>query len=430
VRMALRKYGDYQERPRINAGPQNGTAAQEGMTGIQRDGNGNVTGGFDRYGRGFGTKRGNEGFSPQAAADLEEYSGRDGTRSPAAGGQRAAGSVTPRLDAGPRTPGLDARDAGSPAKPVASPYAEGDDTVAAPAGSSLLKSRLALYQEMQGAGRNGLTQEMQDRAAALGVKPASWKRVAAGLPATGAATATAPSPAPTGSTGPLPAMPSVHPVQPPVSAKSPLVAQAEAVRDVSRTLEAEKASRPPETRLPLSGVDPVGTSAPTSMIPVGSDTRRPTPPAMVPRSEDSVSTSPSEPSKTPLRMSPTLQKVANSYPSSSFPQGMVKPQSAKPSWQPESPPQASVAGPPAPAAQEPAKSSGLIRDSNPVTFRPTAKAAYDSREKQVADQNSAAKREYLRQWNQAPNLIDSLGDDSGLNKAYKSIRTFARGYSY
>lgn len=65
-----------------------------------------------------------------------------------------------------------------------------------------------------------------------------------------------------------------------------------------------------------------------------------------------------------------------------------------------------------------------------ATFTPSEKDITSQRSKQVSELRKKAREEYNAEWNKAPNLSDSLGNDSTINKAYKSLRTFARGYSY
>lgn len=181
---------------RIDTRPQNDPAVASGAYGLHRDTRGNVIGGYDNYGRPFGTKARNGNvpaptFQPQT---------------PAQATPPVAPSATPRLDAGVQTPGLDsnprqpvrytsaAQIAGEQQEAARAGALRGDFGIAAKERADNLEGRKSLFRDMQVVGRGGLTPELRQRAAALGVDERGWNNATGKLTAAPASIA-APAPA-------------------------------------------------------------------------------------------------------------------------------------------------------------------------------------------------------------------------------------------
>lgn len=126
-----------------------GEAKEFGIRNTHRGMNGEIIGGVTAGGQRFGTKV--REMAPQLSASATA----------------APQSATPRLDAGPQTPGLDS----NPAQPTN------------------LDKRKSLFREMQVAGSGGITPEMKQRAASLGVKRGGWDSATSKLTAAPAAVA-------------------------------------------------------------------------------------------------------------------------------------------------------------------------------------------------------------------------------------------------
>ena len=316
--MSRSRYGyDPTPRKRIDARPQNSTATQIGMTGVHRDTSGNVIGGYDRYGRGFGTKDSGEKFVDPRA------------------------SITPRLDAGPRTPGLDARDgiggsampneqgivtmtpeqsaARGLATPGAVPPPSGRPTPAwraidrAPDGSALLKDRQALYTDMQKAGSGGLTPDMQARAHSLGVSDAAWRRTAAKVPQAPAALIPPVTP-------PVAAAPTPPPPQ--AAAAPDIVTRAQNLQDAAKLAQA--AAPAFHVADPYRGINPASdaivakATGPTPTGPTAATPNLPIPPnpiASVRAKTSPVDVSPTLPD-TPASIAQQMPPVPQAQPTS------------------------------------------------------------------------------------------------------------------
>lgn len=224
---------------RIDTRPQNDAATRVGLRNVHRDTRGNVIGAVTAEGRPLGTM-GNpnragtsSGFKTAAAAAPSQSA-----QPVATPGWR--GSATPRLDAGPQTPGLDAQ-----APPVASNLAR----------------RQSLFADMQKAGAGGLTPEMSQRAKQLGVDGAGWRRGVAKLTAAPAAPAAfAPAaapvaiPPPTSITHTAASVPATA-----VATRSPMVEKAIALRDIGKLAASYTPSTPaaPVAQAPRFAVPPV-----------------------------------------------------------------------------------------------------------------------------------------------------------------------------
>lgn len=166
---------------RIDTRPRSDAAVAAGMRNLHRDTSGNVIGGITAEGQGIGTRS-------------SKY------RQTGGGG----GSITPRLDAGPRTPGLDAWHASNDNRPQGPSFAQQDAAAKQASAASgafgkgaqqkaqNLAGRQSLFRNMQTAGAGGITQSMEDQAAKLGVKRSRFRQVAGGIPAAPAAIAARP----------------------------------------------------------------------------------------------------------------------------------------------------------------------------------------------------------------------------------------------
>lgn len=380
--MSTRGWRDGYKAPRgrIDARPQNDPAVQAGLRNIHRDTKGNVIGATTPEGRKIGVSGGNR---------LEAGTGW-------------RGSVTPRLDAGPQTPGLDSQ---SP------------PTAAAP---SNVKQRQALFADMQKAGAGGLTSEMSQRAQKLGIDQAGWRRGVAKLTsapasvAASAASAAAPVPMPSlasstsdkygpgssqprinmnyiperdgpsmpglTSAKPVPALPTVpapamaitrtpYPAAPATPPPSPIVAQATALRDAGRML----AARQP---IPQAGPPASAKNAPSFAVPPVVNPQ-PVATATPPIPRPAVA-APVAPVTTPA---PTVAPVT-------------------PAWR---------------------------KSSNP-SFT-TAESRYQAREKENAAAQLKRRSAYNKVWNSQPDM-PVVDRNSVINKVQKSVRTFLGGNSY
>ena len=175
-------------RTRIDTRPQSDPAVAVGMRGIHRDMDGSVIGGYTAEGQAVGTK-----------ANASRF--RAGVNQ---------NSLTPRLDAGPRTPRLDA--------------------MAKPAPTNLEK-RQSLFRDMQKVGAGGITPEMKQQAAALGVKRSGWRSAMGKLQAAPAAIAT-PSAPPAAASGVPAAL--ARPAGMPAATPPPLAGKEKAVADMAK----------------------------------------------------------------------------------------------------------------------------------------------------------------------------------------------------
>ena len=175
-------------RTRIDTRPQSDPAVAAGMRGIHRDTDGSVIGGYTAEGQAIGTKANASRFR----ASINQN------------------SLTPRLDAGPRTPRLDA--------------------MAKPAPSNLEK-RQSLFRDMQKVGAGGITPEMKQQAAALGVKRKGWRSAMSKLQTAPAAIA-APGAPPTASGG-VPAT-LARPAGMPAATPPPLAGKEKAQADMAK----------------------------------------------------------------------------------------------------------------------------------------------------------------------------------------------------
>jgi len=223
---------------------------QAGLRNIHRDTKGNVIGAVTPEGRRIGTRN-------QGGVETGGWRGR---------------SATPRLDAGPQTPGLDSN-------------------------PSNLQQRQTLFADMKQAGAGGLTPEMSQRAKQLGVDQAGWRRGVAKLPPAPAALTASPAPAAapaapvmgiTRAAAPMaPVVAPSAPSTPSVAPRSPLVEQAMAARDIGKMLAARKSaeSATPVVPVPSFAVPPVASPLPVSAAPsapVASFQSLTTPPAAIP----------------------------------------------------------------------------------------------------------------------------------------------------
>lgn len=183
---------------RIDTRPRGDEAVAAGIRNIHRDTAGNVIGGITAEGQGIGTKS-------------SKFRGSSG-----------GGPLTPRLDAGPKTPGLDRWHAAND-NPVARPSFAAQDAAArersAASGafgkqSQNLAGRRSLFRDMQAAGSGGITPAMESTAGKLGVKRSRFRDVAAGIQAAPAAVAVARPPM---RMGPVSAPAPFHKIAPPQS---------------------------------------------------------------------------------------------------------------------------------------------------------------------------------------------------------------------
>lgn len=166
ARAYLRSFGPV----RIDTRPQSDPNVQKGARGLHRDTRGNVIGGYDAAGNAFGTKASK--FRRKGAA---------------------GSSITPRLDAGPQTPGLDrlaAMQRTAPTESFADAAKRGahESALSGAFGTGAkdraknLKGRKSLFARMREAGGGAITPDMEQEAAKLGVKKSRFRAVAEGLP--------------------------------------------------------------------------------------------------------------------------------------------------------------------------------------------------------------------------------------------------------
>lgn len=186
---------------RIDTRPRGDEAVAAGIRNIHRDTAGNVIGGITAEGQGIGTKS-------------SKFRGSGG-----------GGSLTPRLDAGPKTPGLDKWHAAND-NPVVRPTFAQQDAAAREASaasgafgkqSQNLAGRRSLFRDMQAAGRGGITPAMESTAGKLGVKRSRFRDVAASIQPAPAAVAVSRPPMRMGQTSPAA---SVQPAQPPKNSEA------------------------------------------------------------------------------------------------------------------------------------------------------------------------------------------------------------------
>ncbi len=136
-----------------------------GMRNLHRNTRGDVIGGTTAEGMGIGTK--SSRFRTQGST---------------------GGSITPRLAAGPQTPGLDRLAAMQPTAPRMS-FADQEKAAREKSAASgafgtkaqNLAGRRSLFRDMQTAGSGAITPEMEKRGTELGVKPSRFRSVAATL---------------------------------------------------------------------------------------------------------------------------------------------------------------------------------------------------------------------------------------------------------